>query len=398
MLKPLVAISLAVLLARCQDPANRDDAAEGPPTFVASAPDVSIGELEGDDPYLFGYVSDATRLSNGTVAVANCLTAEVRWFDRQGRHVRSAGGRGQGPGEFNFLRRLFPAGGDTVGAFDPFLGRITMLALDGGVRTINISPSGRAAILGRLGGGLFVARRYPGLPDGGSPGEVGRATTPLLLIDSEGRAVDSIPDLPDFDFRVPSGSNRRVSGLRMGRIAVFAVLPDRILYGAQDEAGVLEFDESLEQIGVTETVTRPQPISDTEEAEFQAMLDAGGHIAGSIGPAYTSSYAPIAPAFRDIIGGRDGNVWVEDPYRHAYHPLVWTSYEQGRATRRVELPPKFFPFEFGSDWVLGVSYDSLSIERIELRRFESSDLPLRRLWPREGQPPTSHRCGAWASR
>ncbi len=70
-------------------------------TLASGPPLLEVGQLDGDDPYLFGSVWDATRFDDGTIAITDGQTYEIRLFDSSGRHVRTFGGRGEGPAEFS---------------------------------------------------------------------------------------------------------------------------------------------------------------------------------------------------------------------------------------------------------------------------------------------------------
>ena len=63
-------------------------------------PLVSIGETDGEEPYLFTRVFGATVLSDGRIVIGDDGTKELRVFDQQGNHMETWGGRGEGPGEF----------------------------------------------------------------------------------------------------------------------------------------------------------------------------------------------------------------------------------------------------------------------------------------------------------
>ena len=73
---------------------------------VGTEPAVSIGELEGPDPYLLQWVRDALILPDGRIVVANTSTDELRVFDALGRHLETWGGSGEGPGEFTSLSQV----------------------------------------------------------------------------------------------------------------------------------------------------------------------------------------------------------------------------------------------------------------------------------------------------
>jgi hypothetical protein len=95
---------------------------------LAEQPEVAIGARKGETPYQLSGVSDATRQAEGTIVVADCQSGELRFFDIAGRSLRSVGRRGKGPGEFAFLRRILPLGGDTLAAHDGIRVRITPVA------------------------------------------------------------------------------------------------------------------------------------------------------------------------------------------------------------------------------------------------------------------------------
>ncbi|MXX33295.1 MAG: hypothetical protein F4Z50_00910, partial [Gemmatimonadetes bacterium] len=63
-------------------------------------PLVSIGKVEGEEPYLFTRIFGATMLSDGRIVIGDDGTKELRVFDRQGNHLETWAGECQGPGEF----------------------------------------------------------------------------------------------------------------------------------------------------------------------------------------------------------------------------------------------------------------------------------------------------------
>lgn len=85
-----------------------------------------IGEGDGRPEYEFFRVRAAFRLSDGTTVVANAGTSELRYYDEEGRWLRSLGRRGQGPGEFEFLYSADAMQGDTVFAWDHMPHRVTL--------------------------------------------------------------------------------------------------------------------------------------------------------------------------------------------------------------------------------------------------------------------------------
>ena len=75
-------------------------------------PEVAIGEAVGEEPYLFGQPAAMVLDTAGHIHVLDRQAREVRTFASDGRHLRSFGGSGQGPGEFTSpdAMRLLPDG------------------------------------------------------------------------------------------------------------------------------------------------------------------------------------------------------------------------------------------------------------------------------------------------
>ena len=94
---------------------------------ITAEPALQIGVVEGDHNYELFRVTGAVWLSDGRVVVVNGGTAELRYYDREGRFLRRVGGRGKGPGEFTALTRVYRAAGDTVLGYDAwYLDRLSV--------------------------------------------------------------------------------------------------------------------------------------------------------------------------------------------------------------------------------------------------------------------------------
>jgi hypothetical protein len=60
----------------------------------------AVEGAEGDNPYVFSSIWDVHVDGLGRVYVLDRQASEIRVFDSKGRHVRTLGGEGDGPGEF----------------------------------------------------------------------------------------------------------------------------------------------------------------------------------------------------------------------------------------------------------------------------------------------------------
>lgn len=100
---------------------------------VDSEPVFRLGGAEAEPSSRFFRIPDVALLAGGEVVVVDGGSSEVRRYDAGGRHLWSAGGRGEGPGEFRSPRYL---GRREDGAFliwDRSLLRLSVVAEDGEV-------------------------------------------------------------------------------------------------------------------------------------------------------------------------------------------------------------------------------------------------------------------------
>ena len=81
-------------------------------------PSFRVGVAGGDPIYELWEVVGVELLSDGTVAIVNAGSSELRLFDRRGRAVQRMGRQGAGPGEFTRIMGVAVAAGDTLLALD----------------------------------------------------------------------------------------------------------------------------------------------------------------------------------------------------------------------------------------------------------------------------------------
>ena len=136
------------------------------------------------------------RLSDGSLAVANGGSSEVRLYSAEGSHIASLGGEGDGPGEFRAIVGLDNAG-DSVIVLDAN-GRVTFFAPDLallGTYTVPL-PSGTIAesnaVVHLANGEIVIETRIRFMF--GYEGESAMLRQPggLFRVDAAGGTVDSI--------------------------------------------------------------------------------------------------------------------------------------------------------------------------------------------------------------
>ncbi len=190
--------------------------------------DLRIGS-EDAPAYALSDVRHVVSGRDGRIYVAE--PTEVRVFDRAGGHVRTAGRKGDGPGEYRGLMRLAWLG-DTLVAIEAFPFRVTLLTADGATlstRTVRSPSQGRLLVPGgAIGvlrdGSLLMAPMYStqnahsvtALPiyrvraDGRAFGTLGHVATGNGLVSVSSGAVSLAMDHPlpsdDLPAVAPDGS------------------------------------------------------------------------------------------------------------------------------------------------------------------------------------------------
>jgi len=101
----------------------------------------SIGVELGDSCYVFGSIEGLGYTPDGSIAVLDRISADIRVYSPEGVYLRRAGGRGSGPGEMHnpLCLFLFPDG--RMGAMDPWRSGLQIYSSDGEYQDIGLEVS-----------------------------------------------------------------------------------------------------------------------------------------------------------------------------------------------------------------------------------------------------------------
>jgi hypothetical protein len=99
---------------------------EVPVLSLSAEPTLEIGVMDGDADYLFQHIVSTVRLPSGRIAVSDAGAMEVSVYASDGTFLRRWGGRGEGPGEFRALSRIYSGGEGAILALDAWTGRVSV--------------------------------------------------------------------------------------------------------------------------------------------------------------------------------------------------------------------------------------------------------------------------------
>ena len=357
------------------------------PWVINPVPLLSIGEVAGAPEYELFRVTSAIRLSDGSIVVGNGSTADLRWFDTAGRHARTVGRRGSGPGEFQAVGRIYAAGNDRFTVDDPILRRLT--TFDPGGEIVRTETYARTAfdlgVVARLVDGtyLLTTTTWP-LADVG-PVRTGRDTSEVYRWAGETDSTTVLASLPGIEYLVgPSGgiasdgSQLVGRGRRdFGRSTAIASAGSGWVTGDNEHPELVFRSPSGQPMTIARWVHSPRPVSTADiRAAREVRLEGRDteDLRRRLEAAWAQQPPPPAtmPAFGQLITDARGLVWVKD-----YVPLggdadnrflvfdpsgVWLS--------TVVAPKGLRILSIGEDHVIGVTVDDLEVERISVHALQ----------------------------
>jgi hypothetical protein len=336
-------------------------------------PILRLGLTEGDEPYLFQDIQGVVLLEDGRIVVADGLSRELRFFDSSGSYLLKAGGPGQGPGEFTILYGLGRCG-EGLFAFDPGQRRVNVFGLQGKFRgTIPVlEPKGnRGAYRSRCGpdGKLVIAgwgQQRQRNPDG--PELLFQQGAPVWLVDPQNGTVVELGEYITSERVVTmhGGSGPHP----FGRSVVFTLDRDHVFLGTSERLQVEVRDHGGRLLRIyrgpdTDLTITPEVLSDYREAE----LNPADSLIRDRLVEHDMPMPPGMPAYLEFILDPDGNLWTERfPMPGEANPRWGVVSAEGKFYGHMEMPDGFQLMGVTRDQLLGVSRDSLGVERVELYR------------------------------
>ena len=341
---------------------------------IGPRPEVSIGEVMGDEPYLLTGASDATRLSDGRIVVVNRFTRELRVFDEAGIHLDTWGGTGEGPGEFTPLTifHIAPLAGDSVIVWGIWHDPLMTVFDPAGNFERRLRP--RRSQPGVAGGLIAVAVARDGsiLAGPNRISTIAHSVT-VELWDAQGELRAPLGTHPGVErYRV---GERGTGSVVFGRSLMLEPWGDVIVVSPTTRYEIKAFarDGSLARIVRCDHALRTPTTAHVEryiEEAVSRIPVAESQASASARRRYQS--APVAeylPAFASVMADALHHLWVEEfePPGEEQPGVLWTIFDPGgRVLGFVETPEDLEIYEIGEDYILGRTRDELDVEYVQL--------------------------------
>jgi hypothetical protein len=367
----VAAAMTAILLAACSD---ADVSSERESWTISAVPSTSIGAASGDSAYLFQRIADARFIADGRIVVADGGLLVLREYDRNGAFIAQMGGKGSGPGEFQSLRDIWILAPDTVVAWDSRAQRLTWFGGDRTtVRTVTLRPAKDTAGAARPD---FLAGA---LRDGS------------LVLGGVTLAAESGPDRVSIDNFGQNGEHLRrlggTTGLVRARLAekINGPLPFSPFPHAATDGVVVYHTNGAEPVVTAWSASEERTIAfpphdydvEREWSTFVAKLE-GDNVQPFVRVVTTAPRPEAIPHLAGLLVDEAGHLWAKryDPRTDAiwlgggargFGGTWWVADPARGVIARVAVPDGFAPLQVAGARVLGVSVDSLGVERVEIR-------------------------------
>ncbi len=370
----LVRDSAGIAIAESHAPAWH----EGQSWRVAAEPLLRVGTVDGPAEYQLHDVQGAVRLGDGTLAVANAGSSEIRFYDRRGRFIDATGGSGDGPGEYRLIAALGQGPRDSLWVYDYGSRRFTVLTEKGSFArlvTLDATLSAPNAV-GRLSDGSFiVAEQWSARL--GTERRLGltRGLTAITRISADGAQSDTVTTVLGREVFLGEEGGRTVMSTPLFAHASSAAASGGFTFvGDQTRFEILQYAASgnLKRIIRVPSVDLAVTRVDIDRATEQALAS----VPEARRPRLRAQLAamdvpPSRPAFGRLEVDAAGNLWAAEPTRYPNPARSWMVFDPaGRMLGVVVLPDRFRLLQIGPDWVLGVWRNELDVECVAVHSLE----------------------------
>jgi hypothetical protein len=357
-----------------------------------------IGTLDGSEEYTFGRIDALAMTADGTIYMLDSQIPVVRVFSRDGRHLRSFGRRGEGPGELRQPTGLALLPDGRVLISDPANARVSVYSADG-----------EPLDSWRMAGGFFTDEQVRVTRDGRvyvmallSEPMSPEMRSGLVAVGPAGTHIDTL-HAPDWGYQTAvltaqfqQGESRSISrsGVPFTPQPTWTLHPDGYIVGGLSTRYAIEAFHRDGRVVRMERAVEPVAVLPGERAHREHAVTTSMRRTDPAwrwsGPAIPST----KPPFSGLRVDDDGRIWVRvaavaevvpaaerpepspgaapgpEPWRE---PLVFDVFAaDGRFLGTVRPPPRFTLSGARGDEVWGVIRDEFDVQYIAVLQIDRS--------------------------
>ncbi|HEX6315546.1 MAG TPA: 6-bladed beta-propeller [Gemmatimonadaceae bacterium] len=341
--------------------------------------------LASPDSIGFVLVSAAHWATNGRILVADSRQRRLQLYDSSGRHLRTIGRDGDGPGEFRGIMTMSVVG-DTIGVWDLRARRFSLLTVDSGFRRIIPTPK-RPSDYDTpreiwITSGLrpltyWLSAELPSPLPQGTRIRKWQFSGQLAFSDTAARTLSATPTFNGiFSGQVEHGDARQI----FSNVPFIAPAADHVAYGSGETFEVRLANRDLVTKRIIRWEIADEPLTDAEIAEAREQIVAtmpAGASREAIERAVNDIVAPellpkVRPAISRALWDDAGRLWLgrfEAPIRGLAEAFDWVVLDTGaRPVGRIQFP-EFARLETvrGNELLVSVR-DSLDVQTVQVWR------------------------------
>lgn len=354
-----------------------------------------IGGYDERPAYSFSLISAGAVLSEEEVALVDRHSGEIRVFDVDGLHLRTFGREGEGPGEFRFLRALHPLPDNRLVGWDFQAKRVSVFASDGELRhTSSVAISGTmflwADFVGAFPDGSFVLRMDPNeMALRNEPTGYRTEPTSFVHYSARGEQLETLCVVAGPEkYLYHEGRYWGLEDRLLEREVVGAVVGDTLHCGWTESLDLLRVTSRGDSLPSLSQI-RPKVAVTTAEVESIRRREAGRIVEAQARRTRALSGAPFAPpdrsaarlerlakkeayatrpAFRSLLAGVDGALWVEDYGSPDDTAVQWVRFDETGVSARLEVPAQQTVLAIGRTTLLMRSEDEWGVQTVMVMR------------------------------
>ena len=357
--------------------------------------DLRIGQSEGPNEYLFGWINSIVQHPDGTVFISDGQVPAIRRYDAGGTYLHNVGREGQGPGEYQIPwgMQLLPDG--NLAVWDPSHRRVTVFDPDGTwVKDFKTDGTQSRFWVDREGNSYLLRYKQD------DEARTWYAPQSLLKYSPDGEPREAI-EVPSEE---PEAAEV-VESTREGRLLNFSKQPvftltksGHLVVGSTDDYS-FEIREGERVLFDVRHGWKPVVVHPEEQAQWNDLQERYARrmrewpSQGITLPVF-DPVPSTKPAFMDLWSGEDGTIWVRryaearerndlpppDPDNDG-SPLTWWQYptfdvfgSEGVFLGTVELPNDVNILWFHGDYIWTVQGNETDEDVAVRYRIEKGEL------------------------